>query len=98
MDLAAAIRWKQFRAPTLSDNQDVIQEVISIAIKQFDEVKAQEIIDRWTEEGRQTDWSVERLLERVGLRIFERFEIEMQDETAGLRLPVGRIKDAEEET
>jgi hypothetical protein len=97
VDLAAAIRWKQFRPPSLSGDQDVVQEVVSIAIEEFNEAKAQELIDKWTEEGRQTDWTVETLRERVGLRIFERFQIEVSDEEAGLRVPAGRDKDAEEE-
>jgi hypothetical protein len=98
VDIAAAIRWKQFRPPTLSEDQDVIREVISIAIEAFDEDRAQGLIDEWTDEGRQIDWTIETLRERVGLRTFERFRIEMVDQEAGLRLPAALVTDEEEES
>lgn len=100
VDLNAAIRWKQFHPPTLSKDQAVVGDVVSVAIEEFDESKAKELIDKWTEEGGSPNWTVETLRERVGLRIFERFEIEVRDKQAGLRVSIGppRTQTSSQET
>lgn len=87
VDLNAAIKWTQFRAPELANDQELIQEIIAIAVELLDDTKAKEIIEKWKEDGRKTDLTVESLLERVGLRIFEHFEIRSREKTAGFRIP-----------
>jgi hypothetical protein len=88
VDLAAGIRWTQYPPPKLADDQDVIQDAISIAVELLDDERAQELIDKWQQEDRQADWTVETLKERVTLRIFERFKVDIEDEKVGVRIPV----------
>lgn len=87
VDLNAAFEWTQYRAPDLANDQVLIQEIVAIAVESFNETKAQQLIDKWSEEDRKTDLTVESLLERVGLRVFEHFEIQWREATAGIRVP-----------
>ena len=70
------------------------EAIISVAVERFDDAKAQQLIDKWNEEGRKTDWTVAGLQERVGLRIFERFEIEWRTDGVGVRISA-RNRDAD---
>jgi len=86
VDLGASFRWTQFLPPHLTEDEIVIDRMISFAVEQFTEEKAEQLIDRWKGEGRESDWTVDKLLERVGLRVFEHFEISWGGQETGLRI------------
>lgn len=97
LDLKKLGEWKQYVQQKSTGEEELMADgIFTFYIKQYDEKKANGLIEAQPEMLRepQTDneldrnFVVRRLLQRVNIKLFEQFQYEIRDVNAGLKIPL----------